>query len=605
VSGGDGEPTTTPPGERDYLPLRRYSLIGNCETAALVADDASIDWLCLPDFDGDPIFARLLDTRRGGFFALLDAASGRLPVPVGQRYQPETAILETELSLSSGSLVVTDFMPMVSGDASTPLLLRHIRATMGTPSFALQLRTSRDYGEAVAPLMTIAPSGEVAPGGAGLRVAVDAPQVDFHFPGVYTLPAGQAVICALWPASGGTMPRPQDCYTAELTQSRRFWANWVGACTYAGPFRETVIRSAITLKLLSYAPTGALLAAPTTSLPERIGGSRNWDYRYTWVRDGAFTAQAFLALGFRGEALAFSEWLGARERFDATEMRTMYTIRGRRDLPEYEATALEGYRGSRPVRVGNGAAEQTQLDIYGEWLDFIERLYRDESPPQWLRDLVIATVERVRAQWAEPDSGIWEVRSAPQHFVYSKVMCWVTIERGLALARRAGWPVDQAAWRETAEAIRASVLSHGVDPVTNAFRASYEVAAPDAANLMLALVGFLPPDDPRIVATTDAIMRELRDERGFVYRYRGLDDGVGGEEGTFLMCTCWLVENLALQGREAEARDLFARLQAHSGPTGLLSEMIDSATGELLGNFPQAFSHLGLIRAALALGSVP
>jgi GH15 family glucan-1,4-alpha-glucosidase len=319
------------------------------------------------------------------------------------------------------------------------------------------------------------------------------------------------------------------------------------------------------------------------------------------LRDGAFAAQALLEIGCHTEARAFVDWLEQRERRDPFELRPLYSIRGEREVPEIEVETLEGYRRSRPVRVGNSAAGQTQLDIYGEWLDCVERLHREEEPASWLRDLIIASVKTVMERWRERDQGIWEIRSVPQHFVYSKVMCWVALDRSVKLARRFGWNVSIRELESVAATIRDEVLQRGTDTTSGAFRTSYETAAPDAANLMIPLVGFLPPTDPRCVATTTVIMKNLRDSHGLLYRYRHFDDGVGGEEGVFFLCTCWLVENLALQGRGDEARQLYAQALSYASPTGLLSEMVDSASGELLGNYPQTFSHVGLIRAALSL----
>ncbi len=596
---------------RGYLPLQHYSLIGNCRTAALVAADASIDWLCLPHFDSNPCLSRILSTERGGFLAITDPASGAPPVMLRQSYEDDTAILVTDVQLASGQIRLTDFMPPDDGNGHAPTcLIRRITALQGSPRFALQMKIAVDYGDETASF-TLLPDGALADAGTSMVALafVETPEAmraeGTTLASTHALQAGQTVTVALgWGATAdearAAVPGDSE---AALEVTRAFWQQWVNGITYQGVYRKQVVRSAIVLKLLTFAPKGSVIAAPTTSIPERIGGSRNWDYRYTWLRDGSFTVDALTALGKTEEAFAFVQWLEGRERHAEFELRTIYTIEGRRELPEFIAEALEGYRGSRPVRVGNAAAGQTQLDIYGEWLDCVAHTYAATTPlpPDWLRDLIIATVNHVSEHWREPDMGIWEIRSEPQQFVYSKVMCWVAVERGIALAERFGWQADLARWRAECDAIRASVLENGIDPATGAFKMSYETAAPDAANLMITLVGFLPPTDPRIIATTDAIMRELRDQRGFVYRYRHFDDGVGGEEGTFVMCSFWLVENLARQGRTTEAHALFADLIAHVSPTGLLSEMIDSSSGMLLGNFPQAFSHLGIIRAALAL----
>jgi GH15 family glucan-1,4-alpha-glucosidase len=606
------------PDARGYLPLRRYGLIGDGHTAALIADDGSIDWLCLPAFDGAPLFARLLDTQVGGFLALVDATSGKPPAPLGQRYVDATAVLATELAFSTGRVLLTDFLAIGSPAETHPRLLRQARALEGSVTLRLRLKASADYGRAAASVALLPEGLVITVGAETLLLATDASSAVFEEHddsgcsalGPIKLDRNQALTCALWPLTPHAAAAETDSvslvstYATAYERARRFWQGWSAGVTYAGPDREQVVRSAITLKLLSYTPTGAILAASTTSLPERSGGSRNWDYRYAWLRDGAFAAQALLALGCRDEAVAFVDWLERRERHDPFELRPLYSIRGARDLPEFEIAALEGYRRSRPVRIGNGAAGQTQLDIYGEWLDCVERLYQEQAPAPWLRDLIIASVETVMERWREPDQGIWEIRSEPQHFVYSKVMCWVALDRGVTLARRFGWGVACDEWEAAAVAIRNEVLRRGVDATTGAFRASYETAAPDAANLMISLVGFLPPTDPRCIATTKVVMETLRDAHGLLYRYRHFDDGVGGEEGVFLLCSCWLVENLALQGGVQEARQLYAQLLGYASPTGLLSEMVEPASGELLGNYPQAFSHVGLIRAALALNTL-
>jgi GH15 family glucan-1,4-alpha-glucosidase len=608
---------------RGYLPLSNYSLIGDCRTAALVAHDASIDWCCLPDFDSHAALSRIIGAPRGGFLALTEPDNSASPRPLGQRYQPDTAILETEIGLATGRLRVTDFMVLrepTPFDTHTPdpCLVRRIEALEGDCRFAVRFKVAPDFAR-TPPRVTTNDEGVIVTGGYGavlLSFADVTPEALLleHLEygpvaSLHTLHVGERMTLVLgWaehPFHASKLRRAfRRDWSPDYEATRRFWQNWAAQTDYGGPFHDAVIRSAITLKLLTFSETGAMVAAPTTSLPERIGGTRNWDYRYTWIRDGSLAAGALAALGHLDEARAFVRWVEHRERRSERELRVMYGIRGDRDLPELEISPLEGYRSSGPVRIGNGAVEQRQMDIYGEWLDCVARVYLhpDAPPPdRWLWSLIDATVTHVCDHWQEPDAGIWEVRSGAQHFVYSKVLCWAAVDRGIMLAERFGWPVDLPRWRQEREAIHAEVCDRGVDPVTGAFKMAYDMDGLDAATLMIPLVGFLPPRDTRVIATTNAIARDLTDEHGFVYRYRAFDDGVGGEEGTFIMCSYWLAENLALQGRQAAAQDLFQHILDHASPTGLLSEMIDSSSGTLLGNYPQAFSHLGLIRTALVL----
>ncbi len=608
--------------QRGYLPLGAYSIIGDCRTAALVGNDASVDWCCLPDFDSHAVLSRIIGAPRGGYLSLTEPETGASPITLRQAYLPDTAILTTEVQLSTGRLLVTDFMPMhgllpLNGHGDDPCIVRQITALEGECQFAVRFKVAPDYGR-TQPRMTVNDEGVIAAGGSGVVVlsyadgnaegaSLENPFGPFS--SVHTLRPGERLTLVLgWAQHPHLASRLRRAlrrdWRPDFDATRHFWEEWTAAGTYSGPYRDAVVRSAITLKLLTFAPTGAMVAAPTTSLPERIGGTRNWDYRYTWIRDGSFAAGALASLGHLEEARDFVRWVEHRERLSDRELRVMYGIRGDRDLPELEISPLEGYQHSGPVRIGNGAVEQRQMDIYGEWLDCVARVYLHPdapTPDRWLWALIDATVTYVCDHWQDPDAGIWEVRGGSQHFVYSKVLCWVAVDRGIQLAEQYGWDVDLPRWRLVRDTAHADVLAHGVNEATGTFKIAYDLDGLDAATLMIPIVGFLPPRDPRVIATTNAIAQNLTDERGFVFRYRHFDDGVGGEEGTFVMCSYWLAENLAMQGRAAAAHALFRRLLEHASPTGLLSEMIDSESGRLLGNYPQAFSHLGLIRTATVL----
>lgn len=609
---------------RGYPALDEYGIIGDCRTAALVADDASIDWCCLPHFDSDAVLSRVISAPLGGYLAITPLLRETAPTPISQRYDGDTAILRTEIALPGGRLRITDFMPTPHlrkpglWPEEDPCIVRRIEALDGETPFAVRFKVGLDYCRAPA-RMTINDDGVMVTGGQGTVVLTFADGRPCHGVIEHEAQGPFVSICSVRPGSPVTLalswaPNPFQAsrlrrtlrrdWEPELEATRQYWERWSAETEYDGPYRMMVHRSAITLKLLTFAPTGAMVAAPTTSLPESIGGGRNWDYRYTWIRDASFAAGALAALGHMDEAAAFIHWVEHRERLSDRELRVLYGIRGERHLPEMEIAPLEGYRQSGPVRVGNSAIEQKQIDIYGEWLDCVARLYlRPDAPEpgQWLWALIDASVTYLCDHWMEPDAGIWEVRSAQQNFAYSKVMCWAGVDRGIRLAERFNWPVDLDRWRRVRDIISQDILDHAIDPVNNAFAISYESSGLDAATLMIPIVGLLPPDDPRVIATTNEIQRYLTDPEGFVYRYLHFDDGVGGEEGTFVMCSYWLVETLAMQGRCAEATRLFEKLLSHASSTGLLSEMIDSHTGQLLGNYPQAFSHLGLIRAALAL----
>ena len=531
-----------------------YGLVGDMRTAALIGPDGSVDWLCLPRFDSPSVFGALLDDRKGGRFRV-GPASGEKGT---QRYLEGTAILETRFKTPTGVLELVDFMDPL---ASAPVLVRRLRCVSGRVKVSLRCAPAFDYG---------------------LRRGKGASSS-------WTMKAGQT--CDL--AFGDAEP---DAYERTV----RFWREWSGRVRANGPYKESILRSAITLKLMTYAPTGAIIAAPTTSLPEGIGGVRNWDYRFTWIRDGCFTADAFLALGMKEEVEAYLRWVDAR--LAEGPIQIMYGIDGKRRLTEKELGHLSGYRDSIPVRIGNGAYNQLQLDIYGELLDTVLKAVRAKAavPNSLIRRLprLLDTVCRL---WRETDEGIWEIRGKPRHFVYSKVMCWAALDRGVRLSSRFGWERKAGVWREERRALRREILKRGYSVPLKSFLQAYDHSSLDASALKIGLLGFVRPKDPRFVSTVRAIEAGLG-VNGMIYRYTdGQEtDGLPGEEGTFTICSFWHAEALARAGKLTEAKKVFEGLLNRSGPLGLFSEQIAS-DGTALGNYPQAFTHLSLVQAALAL----
>jgi len=636
---------------RTYQPVNSYGVIGDCHSAVLVAPDGSVDWGCLPDFDSPAIFCRLLDAERGGYFQIAPADPA---IPGAQRYLWGSNVLQTRFASTSGELVLTDFMPVETlsawpyramnnntwsrEDGSCHCLVRVVECTHGEMPVIMRLRATPYYATTPSEVF-FAPdnTGVVISGGQqhmGLSIVGAhllpsftmnvSQEIDDPHPTVnvqVTLREGERLLFAVGMGRNLQAARrlveaelPQRNFDAELAHTLHCWRKWLSGCTYQGPYLEWVQRSALTLKMMTYAPTGAIVAAPTTSLPEGIGGERNWDYRFTWLRDATFTLYALNVLGFTEEARAFTYWLQNLSYADGEDVQIMYGIRGERDLREIELPHLSGYENSRPVRIGNGAAQQKQLDVFGEVLDCIhiyrkqggfERFGEKLEGPLW--DMLRKLVDYVCAHWHDADSGIWEVRGGPRNFVYSKVMCWVALDRGIRAAQQLHLEADLMRWCKVRDEIRADVLSRGYNTTLGAFTQSYEDARLDASNLLLPLVGFIPPDDPRMRSTVDRIMEQLTDSKGFVYRYHVDDelssvedniDGLSGKEGTFTICSFWLVDNLAMQGRIDEARSLFERLLSYAGRLGLFSEEIDSDNNIALGNYPQAFTHIALINSA-------
>jgi GH15 family glucan-1,4-alpha-glucosidase len=591
-----------------YQPIENHGVIGDLRTVALIALDGTIDWFCTPNVDSPSVFGALLDDRKGGRFALGPAAS-RLRYK--QLYWPDTNVLVTRFLSPDGVAELEDFMPIGIPDAAG-MLVRRIRVVRGSLPFALECRPAFDYARARHQTHPIR-DGVVFEGpGLTLSLGGSVPFTveDGAALARFTLGEGESRTFALMPCTEHAcrvwaVSEAQQLFEATIA----WWRRWLRGCNYRGRWREMVYRSALTLKLLTFEPSGAIVAAPTCSVPETMGGARNWDYRYAWIRDAAFTLYALLRIGFTGEAAKFMDWLEDRchEANVEDELQIVYRVDGGHDLTEVTLDHLEGYCGSRPVRIGNDAYRQLQLDIYGELFDAVY-LYNKYGEPisyeLWtdLRRLVEWLLER----WRQPDEGIWEVRSGRQHFLYSKLMCWVAFDRAIRLSQKRSLPADLTRWLQARDAVFEEVMTRGWSDKRRAFVQSYGSESLDASNLIMPLVFFASPVDPRMLSTIELTRRAPQQgglcSDGLVYRYdaaRGVD-GVGGDEGTFNMCTFWLVEALTRAGMLDEARLLFERMLGYANHLGLFAEQTGSS-GEALGNFPQAFTHLALISAAYNL----
>lgn len=589
-----------------YPPIADYALIGDGRTAALVSRAGSIDWLCLPRFDSDAVFSRLLDSRLGGFWSIVPLELRA----ISRRYRPHTNILETTFTTATGLCQLTDFFPALTErqkrrfPVAQTLLVRRLRCVAGVVTVTMTFRLRPRFGRRTPELRPFA--GHWFQFGWERSAAVFFASVPLERHGAvlkatFTLHANEGADFALAYADEAPLelPVPQLFDLLELF-TVEYWTAWAARCAYTGPYREAVERSALVLKLLTFAPSGAIVAAPTTSLPEWIGGPRNWDYRYCWLRDAALTIRSLLGLGYHEEADAFLSWILHATRLTQPELQVVYTVYGEPHIPERLLVDLDGYRQSRPVRIGNAAAQQFQLDVYGEVIDAFARYRRagrplDHTHYRFLQGLADVIARR----WAEPDDGIWEVRSGRAHHVHSKVMALVGLRHleSLATFDRVRLPLSR--YRAVAAEIERWLVTYGVDPARHAFVA-LPGGQPDAALLWLALQdAFLSPSHPWVRGTVDLVIRELVQD-DLVYRYRR-PDGLVGPEGAFVICSFWLVEALARLGRIDEATARFERLLARANDVGLYAEEIDPVTGEHLGNFPQAFSHVGLISAALAL----
>ncbi len=615
-------------------PIGEYALLSDRHGAALVSRDGSIDWLCLPRFDSPSIFARLLGDEAGHW--AIRAADG--DATVTRRYLDRTMVLETTYSTPGGTVAIVDALAMGEGNRghqlgkdAPHLLLRRATCTEGEVDVRLEYAPRPEYG-LVSPLLDVVDGGLTAVGGADVLllscpVPLDVDQSSAS--GRLHLRQGESAGFALHHGKRAEMGTVRVWDQAEITSrlddSVSAWQSWSELHqAYVGPWQDLVHQSGRVLQALSFAPTGGICAAATTSLPEVVGGARNWDYRYSWVRDASFTIEALWVAACPDEANEFFGYMttsAAGSLDQGRDLQIMFGIGGERDLSERELPHLEGWRQSAPVRVGNGAWRQRQLDVYGELLSAVFRLSDQlfdsvnrrvgpmAGPGKWdgpldlapaTRRFIVQVADTAARRWQEKDNGIWEVRGEPRDFVYSKLMCWVALDRAVALADRLDAADQVEAWKQTQDEIRRAILSRGWSDRAKAFTQSFDSDVLDASNLVLPLVGFLPADDPRVRATIDATEERLTDERGLVYRYRS-DDGLDGQEGTFLLCTFWLAQALASIGEPARARAVFERAVAFVNDVGLLSEEVDPTSGELLGNFPQAFSHIGLVNAAWAI----
>ncbi|MFF9818769.1 glycoside hydrolase family 15 protein [Streptomyces sp. NPDC014006] len=588
--------------------IEDYALIGDMQTAALVCRDGTVDWLCLPRFDSHAIFAGLLGTEEHGYWRLGPAHGPDQQPPTAARrsYRGDSLILESEWDTPRGTVRVTDFMPPRDG---APQLVRIVEGVSGRVPMRSALRMRFSYGRVVPWVhkhegRTVAVAGpdsvwydtEAETYGKSLTTFSD-----------FTVAPGDRIAFTIsWqPSHKEPPPLPEPEQSLEATED--FWREWVEQCTYHGPYREAVVRSLITLKALTYAPTGGIVAAPTTSLPEDIGGVRNWDYRYTWLRDAAITLSSLLRTGYREEARAWREWLLRAVAGDPENLQIMYGIAGERELGEAELDWLPGYEKSAPVRVGNGAAHQLQLDVYGEVTEALHLAHMTGlARNDYASLLQLKLISYLEKHWQEPDEGIWEVRGPRRHFVHSKVMAWVAVDRTIKLLEsgEADGPLER--WRELRDEIHREVCEKGYDEERNTFTQSYGSKELDASLLLIPQMGFLPPDDKRVIGTIEAIQRELSTSDGFILRYptegqhEGVD-GLPGDEGAFLACSFWMADDLAMIGRVDEARKLFEKLLSLRNDLGLLAEEWDPRLQRQVGNFPQAFSHVPLIDTALRL----
>jgi GH15 family glucan-1,4-alpha-glucosidase len=605
-----------------YVPIQNYGMIGNMRTAALISPGASIDWMCLPNFDSPSVFGAILDDQKAGRFKISiadDRAVSR------QFYWPDTNVLITHFQGQSGSMEVVDFMPVgvAKHGHTTPDLIRIVRPVHGRVEYNVEVSPAFDYARRPHSVILHEHGAIIESGPEAIALSSTRPLTvgKKGLEGRFATSHGEVDCFAIWHREQEEERPPVDLQSPQaleiLEQTIKYWRDWLGKCTYQGRWREMVRRSALALKMLTYEPTGAIIAAPTTSLPELIGGTRNWDYRFTWLRDAAFTIYALHRIGYSSEATAFFGWLEQRchEREPGGLLQPCYSIHGGHELPEEELGHLEGYMGSKPVRIGNAASKQLQLDAFGALLDGVYLHNKYAVPISYdlwkqLRELL----DSVAATWKEKDRGIWEVRGEPKDFVYSKLMCWVTLDRGIRIAQARSFPANLSGWREQRDLIYDTIMQHGWSEKRRAFVQYFGADTLDAANLLMSLVLFLGPSDPLVLRTIDAIAKSpaegglLQDFLVYRYNFKETDDGLGQPEGGFNMCTFWLIEALTRAGktnpaRLEHARTLFECMLGSASPLGLYAEQNEFG-GQALGNYPQALTHLSLISAAYGLDKV-
>lgn len=584
--------------------INDYALIGDCETAALVSTDGSIDWLCWPAFSDEACFAALLGDKENGRWRIAPRDNAK----VSRRYRDETAILETRFDTATGTVTLIDFMPRRQDEASS--IVRIVECERGRVAMRIELDLRFDYGRLIPWISKVGPGKleficgpHAATLHAGAEPSCDEPPCSAEF----EVNAGERVPFVLQYRRSHLKPQRVLNADKELKSTEKAWRAWAAQCTYNGPYKAQVLRSLITIKALTSRTTGGIVAAATTSLPEKIGGKRNWDYRISWLRDATFTLLALLHSGYHEEASAWRDWLLRAVAGMARQVQPVYGVASEHRLPEWEIEWLNGFRDSRPVRAGNAAYKQLQIDVYGEVVDVMHQCCEQGIPSgDWTWRLQRELLEQVERIWQEPDAGIWESRQDREHFTQSRVMAWVAIDRAIHAAEnhKLDWPLER--WRKLREVIHRDVCENGYDAKIGGFIRSYETREPDGANLLIPMVGFLPADDERVKNNIALTERKLM-RQGFVLRYdtKKSKDGLSSDEGVFLACSFWYVDNLIMQGRRREAREKFEQLLVVCNDVGLLSEEYDPNSGELLGNFPQTLSHLALVNSAHNLEQGP